>query len=398
MKDILIIAHYTQAPGEAGNNRFSYIANKLCEEQVNIEVVTSSFSHNTKCQRKITEHQLSDVSYKFTMIYEPDYKKNVSLKRFYSHYVFGKNLKSYLEKRKRPDVIYCAVPSLDAAKAAAEYAKKENIRFIIDIQDLWPEAFKMVFNIPIISNIIYFPLEKKAKKIYSLANEIVAVSNTYLETIINENKRSNPDNAVYLGTDLEFFDKLVEENKYINKPQNEIWIVYIGTLGHSYDLYSVIDALKILKDNGRRDLRFIVMGDGPLESKFQSYAKKQNINYKFTGRLEYHKMVGILKECDVAVNPIKSGSAGSIINKVADYAAAALPVINTQECEEYRKLLIDYECGLNCRPNDISSIVDNLTILIDDENLRKVYAANSRKLAEEKFDRAVTYKKILTLL
>ncbi len=36
------------------------------------------------------------------------------------------------------------MPSLDVAKVAAKYAKENNIRFIIDIQDLWPEAFRMV--------------------------------------------------------------------------------------------------------------------------------------------------------------------------------------------------------------------------------------------------------------
>ena len=57
------------------------------------------------------------------MLKEPGYTKNVSFKRFYSHYVMGRNLRKYLSNRKKPDVIYCAVPSLDVAKTAAKYAK-----------------------------------------------------------------------------------------------------------------------------------------------------------------------------------------------------------------------------------------------------------------------------------
>jgi len=54
-------------------------------------------------------------------------------------------------------------------------------------------------------------------------------------------------------------------------------------------------------------------------------------------------MVGLLCACQIAINPIKSKSAGSIINKVGDYAAAGLPVINSQENEEYRRLIKEKE-------------------------------------------------------
>ena len=72
------------------------------------------------------------------------------------------------------------------------------------------------------------------------------------------------------------------------------------------------------------------MGDGPLKEEFENYAEEKKVDCQFTGRLEYEKMVGLLCSCDIAVNPIKKGSAGSIINKVGDYAAAGLPVINTK--------------------------------------------------------------------
>ena len=78
---------------------------------------------------------------------------------------------------------YIAVPSLDVAKIAAEYAEKNNIRFIIDVQDLWPEAFKMVFNVPFISDILFYPMLKQADYIYKAADEIIAVSQTYTEEL-----------------------------------------------------------------------------------------------------------------------------------------------------------------------------------------------------------------------
>ena len=140
------------------------------------------------------------------------------------------------------------------------------------------------------------------------------------------------------------------------------------------------------------------MGDGPLKSKFEQYARVKNINALFTGRLEYGKMVGILTECDIAVNPISRGAAQSIINKHSDYAAAGLPVLNTQESEEYRGLVDTYNFGLNCRNQDAEDFANKLLLLYEDEKLRKSLGENSRRVAEEMFDRKVTYTQILNII
>jgi len=393
MLDILIIAHFTQVPGETGNGRFPYIAKNIDKNKADVEIVTSDFSHRAKRKRVVNAEEVNNLNYKLTMLYEPGYPKNVSLKRLYSHYIMGKSLKEYLNRRKKPDVIYCSSPSLDVARVAAQYAERNKIRFIIDIQDLWPEAFKMVFHVPLVNDLIFYPMKKQADYIYSAADEIIAVAQTYAERALKVNRKCKEPTVVFLGTELAYFDQLAKENKIKNKPQDEIWLAYIGTLGHSYDLICVIDALALIKD--KYNVKFIVMGDGPLKTKFEEYAEKRGVNAHFTGRLDYGKMVGLLSACDIAVNPISRGAAQSIINKHADYAAAGLPVLNTQECPEYRHLLSEYNAGLNCENNNPVDLAEKLAQLCENSDLRKALGQNSRKLAEEKFDRGRTYKDII---
>lgn len=398
MKDILIVAHYTQAPSEKGNGRFYYIAENINKNNATIEVVTSNFSHRSKSHKNLSNIQKNNIGYKLTMISEPGYTKNVSFKRLYSHYIMSRNLKRYLKDRKKPDIIYCSIPPLNTALVTAKYAVKNNIRFVLDVQDLWPEAFKMVFNVPIISDILFFPLKRQADYVYAVADEIVGVSQTYVDRALKNNKKCKSGHCVYLGTDLNTFDYYIKNSKIKEKSKDEIWLAYVGTLGHSYDLISVIDAIKLLKDKGIENIKFIVMGDGPFKSKFEKYAKEKEIYAEFTGRLSYEEMVGILAICDIAVNPIRKGSAGSIINKVGDYAAAGLPVINTQECSEYKELLTKYNAGFNCINGDIQDLAKKIFILYKDSKLRKEMGKNNRILAEEKFDRRKTYLKIFDLI
>lgn len=390
--DILIVAHFAELPQENDNCRFSYLAKLLLSKGHSVEIVCSSFSHIKKQQRNDNIDEL------FTLIYEPGYKRNVSIKRILSHKKMAENLRQYLRKREKPDVIYCAVPSLDVAEAAALYAKEKNIKFIIDVQDLWPEAFKMVFDLPIVSDIIFYPMAKKANNIYGLADKIVAVSETYKERVLSVNFNAKEALSVFLGTELERFDEIAKAKKSIKKGGNEFWVAYIGTLGHSYDIKTVIDAIDVLSDKGISNIKFVVMGDGPLESEFKEYAKNKGILSWFTGRLPYTEMISLLSSCNIAVNPISKGAAGSIINKVGDYAAASLPVLNTQECIEYRNLIEKYYCGYNCNNGDAIDLAEKMELLYNDNELVAQMGSNNRRLAEEYFDRAKTYDRIVEMI
>ncbi len=395
-KKILIVANFVTLPWENGNSRFIYLIDLIDKEKYDVELITSSFSHDKKMQREDKSNELN-LNYKITLINEPGYNKNVSLKRFYSHYKFSKNVKKYLETIEKPDIIYASVPSLDVAKVTSTYAEKNNIKFIIDIQDLWPEAFKMVFNIPLVSDIIFYPMKKQADYIYSKADSIVAVSNTYMGRATMVNKKYKEKLCVFLGTELEKFDKAKKEFEIV--PFDDVVrIAYIGTLGHSYDIKCVIDSIKILNEKGIKNILFAVMGSGPLQEEFEAYSKEKEVNSDFTGRLCYEEMVGKLCSCDIAVNPIKAGSAGSIINKVGDYAAAGLPVVNLQESKEYRKLVEDYQIGFNCENGNAQDLAEKIEMLYNDKELRRRLGANNRRLAEEKFDRQHTYLAIKKLL
>lgn len=396
--NIFIITNYCQTPSEKGNNRFNYIAQLFSSNGYNVEFITSTFSHRRKQQRKREEEGLEKLNYKFTMIHEPGYKKNVTPVRFYSHWIFAQNVNKYLNNvEQKPDVIYCAVPSLDVAKKVCKYAKKNNIPFIIDIQDLWPEAFQMVFHVPVLKDILFYTFKREANYVYSRADAIVAVSQTYADRALKVNKMCKTALPVFLGTDLQYFDDLKKENTEL-KNKEKVQLVYIGTLGHSYDLTTTIDAVKILEQKGIDNIELLVMGDGPLKEKFENYALEKKAKVVFTGRLAYADMVKKLCNCDIAINPIAKGAAQSIINKVGDYAAAGLPVINTQECEEYRNIVKDYNIGLNCNNDDSKDMAEKIYNLYVDVEKREQMGKNNRKLAEEKFDRKKVYQEILKLV
>lgn len=393
MKKIYIISNYVNFEVDGGNSRFTYLAG-LLNKEYDVTLITSSFIHGIKKHRDKSKY--FNNGYKVVIAEEPGYKKNISFKRIYSHNVFSKNVIKKLNEMERPDIIYCAIPPLNLGKDIARFCEKFSIKFIIDIQDLWPEAFEMLFKIDFIPKLIFSSMKMKADYIYNKADGIVAVSETYALRAIN-NIKEKKWISVFLGTNLKKFDNYKISEKTI-KSDEIIRLVYIGTLGHSYEIYSIMDAINILDNELRKQIKFLIMGTGPLENDFKLYAEKLNINVEFTGKLPYNEMVKRLCICDIAINPIRKKAAQSIINKVGDYAAAGLPVVNTQECEEYRNLIEEYNIGFNCINGDIVDISNKIKKLIDNPNLRKEMGKNNRKLAEDKFDRNKTYLNIVDFI
>lgn len=394
MKDIVIIANFCRDFSESDNGRFMYLCKELSKDH-NVEIITSDFSHSTK---KHKESLSIKWPFKITFLHEVGYKKNISVQRFLSHHAWGKEVKRYLDERKKPDIIYCAIPSLTAPLEAAKYCEKNNTRFIIDIQDLWPEAFQMALDVPVISDIAFFPFKLIADAIYKRADEVIAVSDTYVKRALSINNKCKNGHTVFLGTKLETYDKGALTKPFIEKTRDEIWIGYCGSLSASYDIPNLIQAIRILYDNNIKNIKLVIMGDGAYKQQFEKIAKDMHVAAVFTGRLIYEQMCATLNQCDIVVNPIKHGSAASIINKHGDYASSGLPVVNSQESIEYRNLINKYNMGLNCKNEDAEDMAAKLEMLIKDKKLRIEMGKNARLCADERFDREISYMEIINCI
>lgn len=390
---IVIIANFTRLLDGERESRFNYLADALVERGHQVELIITDFYHTTKTKRPEPRRDL--YNFKITECHEPGYKKNVSIGRLYSHWVWGKNVYKYLNTIEKPDLVYCAVPSLTAAKLAAKYCQMKGVKFATDVQDLWPEAFYMAIHNKLLQK-LFLPMKISADKAYGASDLAVAVSDTYVSRTLSANKKGAKGVSVFLGNDGALFES--ENGKYnVERKDDEILLCYIGGLKDSYDIPCVIDAMALVEANKQfnQKVRFVVIGDGPFRQRFEQYAKEKQINCTFLGSKPYTEMASLLCSCDICINPIVKGSAASIINKVGDYALSGLPVINTQESSEYRALIEEYKCGINCECGNATQVADAIVKLATNKDLRDQMSEGSRHLAQEKFDRRNTYLRII---
>ena len=400
MKKIAVITMGVRLDGEKGYTRFRYLCDFLTEAGYQVDLITTTFQHWEKSQRDMEKIKKEDYQFGIKFIYEPGYKKNVDLKRIRSHKIAAKNLTALLEKEGDYDLLYAEIPPNDVALAAAEYAKRRGIPFVADVNDLWPEAMRMVLDIPVVSSILFHPLQRDAEKVYSLVSGVIGTSDEYRDRPFQNQKREVPKATVYVGNEISEFDKGAEENdSLVTKAEREFWVSYAGTIGTSYDIRTMVLAAKELAGRGRQDIRIKILGGGPMKEELEALARERQIyNVEFVGYAPYDKMAAYLKKSDILVNSFVRKAPQSTVTKIGDYLAAGRAMINTCMSPEFRRKVEADGFGVNIEPEDVKILADAIEDLYENEEKRLEMGKKARKIAEEQFDRPKSYRKIVELI
>ena len=392
---------YFWLPIEPGPSRFFYIANMLAEKGYDVEVITGSFQHFNKCQRNAEVLQNYEVPFKIKVIKMPSYKKNIDVRRLFSYRVVKNNIAKYMKKHGvEYDAVYCSVPPNNIAAVVAKICHSKGIPFIADIEDLWPEAMEtMIKNFPL-KRLLLSPLKIDAEKVYRVADATIGTSDEYTARAFKNNRREILHTTVYVGCDLEVFDKgVIKHISNIEKNEDEFWGVYAGSIGHTYDIENLVQAARIVKERGYNDIKIKILGQGVLKESLEKMAKDIGAdNVEFLGYKSYDEMAAYLSKSNFVLNMFAKGAPQSIVNKVGDYFASGKPTINTLESEEFINLINEQDVGINVEPGNPGLLADAILKLYIDRGLCQSKGVKARALAERKFDRKVAYLDIVETL
>ena len=400
MSKVAVITMGVKLDGEKGYTRFRYLCEFLVKKGYEVDLITTTFQHWEKKQRDLESVDQKSYPFGIKFIYEPGYRKNIDLRRVRSHKIAAENLRKLLEKEGDYDLIYAEIPPNDVALAAAEYAHRNKIPFVADVNDLWPEAMRMVFDIPIVSDLLFYPLKRDAEKVYSLTSGVIGTSDEYRDRPFLNQKRDVLKETVYVGNEISVFDREAEQHAdEVQKEEGTFWVTYAGTIGTSYDIRTMVLAAEELMKQGKTKIRFQILGDGPTREMLENLAKERKIqNVKFTGYVPYEQMATYLVKSDVLINSFVRKAPQSIVTKIGDYLAAGKPMINTCMSPEFRKKVEQDGFGINIEPEDVRELVNAVEWMYENEAERNDMGNRARKIAEEQFDRPVSYGKIEAMI
>lgn len=402
MTDKKRIAIYTQ-DAKLGNEvkgatRYVYLATLLHEHGYDVDFITSGFQHWEKRQRDVEHFDAGTDAYTIRFIEEPFYPKNMCPQRIWAHHVVARRVSVYFDEHHDYDLIYCQIPPNDVAREIGKAAQKFNIPFVVDVNDLWPEAFRVALDVPVLSDILFSPFYRQAKAVYQMADAVVGTSDEYRERGLRDARSGIPSETVYVGNQLCEFDSGVAANaSQIDKPAGDIWVSYAGTLSACYDLETLVNAM-VLVQKSHPEAKLQILGDGSERENLKAAAQSCGASVTFHGYLPYDQMAAWLSKSDITINSLVEKAAQSIVTKIGDYLAAGKPMVNTSCSKEFRAKVEADGFGVNVKPGDVEGMARVLVDLIEDSSRRAQMGEKARAIAEEQFDRPHSYLKTVRLI
>lgn len=396
------IAIYTQ-DAKLGNEvkgatRYVYLATLLHEHGYDVDFITSGFQHWEKRQRDVEHFDAGTDAYTIRFIEEPFYPKNMCPQRIWAHHVVAKRVSEYFDEHHDYDLIYCQIPPNDVAREIGKAAHRFKIPFVVDVNDLWPEAFRVAFDVPVLSDILFAPFYRQAKAVYQMADAVVGTSDEYRERGLRDARPGIPSETVYVGNQLCEFDAGVAAHaSQIDKPTGDIWVSYAGTLSACYDLETLVRAMALVQKT-HPEAKLQILGDGSERDNLKAAAHSSGAEVVFHGYLPYSQMAAWLSKSDITINSLVEKAAQSIVTKIGDYLAAGKPMVNTSCSKEFRAKVEADEFGVNVKPGDAEGMARVLIDLIEDPRRRVQMGERARAIAEEQFDRPHSYLKTVRLI
>lgn len=223
------------------------------------------------------------------------------------------------------------------------------------------------------------------------SSAIVAISNIQKNELVHQYKISSEDKTrvISLGLKLKRF-KDVPQNSNWNFDKQKIMLGIVGRITGIKNHHLFIDLINELKNNKRKDVCGVIVGEGDLEETIVEYAKsaglivstmtenKPNADIVFTGSIK--EVNDVLHNFDILT--LTSNNEGTPVT-LLEGQAASLPILSTnvggvQDITNLKSALLSPK-------EDLPSLVNNALKMIDNLNHYKTQASERADEVIESF-------------
>lgn len=336
-------------------------------------VLYSNFSHSLRAYRYFENK-------KFISLWTIGYQSSLSINRILSHFIYSLQVFRYLMKSKT-NIIYVILPP-NWLTLTVFFKLTKRIKIIVDVLDLWPEAFPH-------NNIV-------TKLILSIIGVIPKIS-----------RGIAVKNSDYCITESDYFFKKLnllckKESKiiYIKKFESKTPIIdqvsevfsigYLGNIGHIYDFDSLFKIM--LGIQKRRKVILQIIGSGPNRNWFLRELKINNLPFidhgiSFDENFKKKKF----SKCWFGFNGYKQSTEVALSYKSIDYLSFGLPLLNSAK-EDTEKLVNSEKIGFNYNKDNLESLIKKLTMI----SLQEVISMkkNSYRTYQQKFSQKSFYNEM----
>ncbi|MGB4579413.1 MAG: glycosyltransferase family 4 protein [Methanoculleus sp.] len=278
----------------------------------------------------------------------------------------------------RFDVIITSAPPLFTGIPGYVLRRTSNVKWILDIRDLWIDASVSLGFIR--EGSVYEKMSRKFEAMCLSRADLVGVTTEEIARRITARYRvPAPIELMPNGVNTEVF-----RPTNTGKKQR---IIYAGNVGHAQDLAKVALAVKSM--NGTRNVELLIVGDGDTRECLERLVEVEDLtgSVTFTGILSRDEIPRLLSESLVGVAPLKQLKTLEYAapTKAYEYMACGIPFIGCGN-GEIANLANDSGAGV-IADNTPEAIAAAISSLLDDPDRMEEMGRRGREYVAEHYDR-----------
>lgn len=252
------------------------------------------------------------------------------------------------------DVVIVYSPPLSLSKIGAWMKRRYQARFLLNVQDVFPQN---AIDLGILRNgllIRYF--EAVERKAYRTADRITTCTKAARRFLVEtKGVPSGKVISLYNWIDTHFYQTAPFLGFRIRyRLENKFVFIFAGVLGPSQGLNFIVEIARRIQDLS--DVCFLFVGDGTEKSKLQSMVLDHHLtNVQFEDFISQKEYPSLLREVDVGLMVLeKDCKTPTIPGKFFGFAAASLPILAFLNPEsEGHRIITEAGCGYAAVSDDV---------------------------------------------
>ncbi len=388
--------------------RAGMIAREFAARGADVTWWTSTFSHNQPAKEYIAEPGecrtvMNGVTLRF--VHGPPYRKNVSFARIRHHRHLALDFKAQAPNLPAPNLIFCAYPPIEIVDEATRFGKQLGIPVIVDVRDLWPDAFLDVTPVPRpIMRLALSPIYARARRTLARATALTAITDPFLDRALlhADRPRRSTDQVVHHAYErstpalaqrehaLDFWKQMG-----LSFDKSQKIACFFGNLSPTPDLDTPVAALSHLPDVLENTLKMVICGSG---EKLDWLREKGKIHKQLIvpGRVGQAEINVLLEKAHLGllIYPNRDDLLISYPNKVGEYLSGALPILSTLDGLS-GALLRTENIGSTSPSGDPIRFAQQLEALLCDEERYAAMKRNADRVYTERFDAEHVYSQLV---
>jgi len=289
------------------------------------------------------------------------------------------------------DVVHVANPP-DFFWPIALTCKLFGIKFIYDQHDLSPEMSMVKFQNRILKKLLML----NEKLTVKFADAIIVVNNNFKERLITEwGTDRNKITVVYNGPHESF--RVIQNDAMSDKYKNKKVILYIGLMTVNDNIEVIVNAAnELINNRNKKDLHFVLIGDGDVRKKMEELAASYSItkNIEFTGIVNHDMVRKFLNVAEVCIAPDLPNGLNEYLTlvKVLEYMKTSKAFVAFK-----LKETMDFANGAGLYADDEADFASKIIYLLENPDVSATMGALGSKIINDNYLWSHSEEKLLNL-